>query len=217
MAAIADTVTDNGYSHYYRQPPYRAYIVTSPFSTGSTTLARPVQGHGPYAVYRERNPQTVPAPAAEPAQGWQLLEAGDYERSLSAFAQEATAAPDEGSAKVGYALAAAGAGQLERGVWAMRRAFRIDPNAAGDLHINEQLKPTLRQLARQYAYVPREFADEAGAAFMTAALYYLLHDPTEAQAALDLAEQLGDRKASTAQLQQLIAQQQQQKPAKDQN
>ena len=203
------------YHHYSPSPRSGAYIVTSPYSRSAPNHVRLVQRNHTHSVYRDSDPLTVQPQGDASKQGWQLLAAGKYDQSLSAFSEAASAAPQQGAAKVGYALASAAAGRLERGVWAMRRAFRVDPDAMGNLQIDGQLAPTLRQLAERYAYVPKDFADEAGAAFMTAALHYLLHDPAEAQAALELAEQLGDHKQSTKQLKQLIGQRQEHKPASD--
>ena len=38
---------------------------------------------------------------------------------------------------MGYALAIASNGNLERAIWAMRRAFRIDPDALHYLQLDE--------------------------------------------------------------------------------
>ncbi|MFQ5785191.1 MAG: hypothetical protein ACE5H8_10255, partial [Alphaproteobacteria bacterium] len=128
---------------------------------------------------------------------------GGYEQALSNFARQANGHPSQGLPKVGYALSAALAGDLGRGVWAMRRALRIDPHAVHYVYIGDTLRPKVEYLVGRYR--SRSDRGDEGATFMLASLHYLLRDTASARDEIDLAVANGDRNPSTVNLEQLIA------------
>lgn len=143
------------------------------------------------------------SPATEES-GWTLLADGRYPQALSTFATEASRRPKEGEQKVGYALSAAASGNLQRGVWAMRRALRIDPDSLHYLILDESLRSRIEQLVIRYKETSDRTISNADASFMLAALHYLLSDTESAQAAIDQALSDDDHRVSTRNLGELL-------------
>ncbi len=109
--------------------------------------------------------------------------------------------------KAGFALSIAMQGDLDRAVWAMRRAFRIDPNSLHHVDIEQSLRRSIDSLIEEYHL--RLFNVEGNrysdAAFMIAALYYLLHNKDNARVAIEQAVDLaGDRSQSAQNLYHLV-------------
>ncbi|MFQ5697760.1 MAG: hypothetical protein ACE5IL_05675 [Myxococcota bacterium] len=179
---------DGGYAPYsgHGHHGYRSYG----YGYGSAIYpAPPVYVAPSRPVYVE--PVTVPL---EDRSGWSYLAGGSSERALEVFAAQASAHPGAGAPKVGYALSSAFAGGHSRAIWAMRRAFRIDPYGASEVSIDSTTRDRLRQLLGHY---------ESGSgyrrgddAFMAAALHYLLGETRTARHAAERAVALGDRDAS---------------------
>jgi len=137
---------------------------------------------------------------------WQQLAAGDYDRAYSSFAAEIVSDSENGLLKVGYALSVAGRGDLRHGVWAMRRALRIDAEGLGYIHINARLKSQIGRLVLNYGGDDRvDPSAHADSAFMTASLYYLLGDMNRARRSIDRAIARGDHSPSASNLSHLIA------------
>jgi len=180
-----------GYRHRYHHRPYYRYrhhrysysrpykyrhYGSSPHHSRSRsyiryrTLDRDTRDHDsrdyPEAENTARDDVTV-------GTAWDTLASGRYEGALSQFGTAAERDPDGAIPKVGYALAAASAGNLDRGVWAMRRAFRIDPEGVEYLVLDEKSAEVARGLIPQYS--GQEGASDH--AFMLAALHYLLDAP----------------------------------------
>jgi len=131
---------------------------------------------------------------------WALLSSGQPFAALQAFATVAQADPRNGVPKVGYALAAALSGDAGRAVWAMRRAFRIDPDGLRYVEIDADLSARVQDLLAQYGE-SHATADEA---FMAGALHFLLGDGPASGAAVKAAIDRGDESESTRQLQRLV-------------
>ncbi len=127
------------------------------------------------------------------SQGWEELANGSYAAARAIFAAEVQRHPERGTPKVGYALAAAAGGDLERGSWAMRRAFRIDPSSIKYAEVDDRLRSQIGLLPDRYQARRGETRD---AAFMVAALYYLLGDADSARGAMVWAVQHGDSSLS---------------------
>ncbi|MBI2509683.1 MAG: hypothetical protein HYV99_06905, partial [Betaproteobacteria bacterium] len=125
---------------------------------------------------------------------------------LANFAVEAESNPTRGVPKVGYALAAAAGGDLGRGVWAMRRALRINPRSVEYIVIDDRLRPQVEQLASRYQQDLESAGPDPGSAFMLASLRYLLSDTEAARNSIEQALQGGDRSDSARNLKQLIDQ-----------
>ena len=134
-------------------------------------------------------------------QGWEELANGSYSAARSIFAAEVQRRPERGTPKVGYALAAAAGGDLVRSSWAMRRAFRIDPSSIKYAQVDDPLRAQIGLLLDRYLARRGETRD---AAFMVAALYYLLGDADSARGAMDWAVQHGDSSLSLQNLGNLI-------------
>ena len=138
------------------------------------------------------------------AGGWRLLASGDAEAAREQFARAAEFAPGRGEFEVGYALAAAASGDMNQGIWAMRRAFRVDPDGVSELAGDERVVTTAERLLRQYAYALENAAENPDAAFMVAALLYLLNETDQAREAIEKAIAQGDRTPSTENLRLLV-------------
>lgn len=136
---------------------------------------------------------------------WSLLAARRYTDALRAFGEEAESNPANGVPKVGYALASAATGDLERGVWAMRRACRIDPESMHNFVLTKGVQPVVRRLIDRYQD-PSFDGDvrDRDSAFMLASLHYLAGDEKSAQDKITLAFEAGDRSASAANLARIV-------------
>ncbi len=136
--------------------------------------------------------------------GWALLGKNQASAALTDFGRQAQASPAKGGPKVGYALASADLGRLDRGVWAMRRALRIDPEAlhyiAMDRHLNAKVDQIIRQYRNRRAYSSRD----ADTAFMLASLHYLKGDMHAARTNIDRAMLSHHVSTSTKNLRALI-------------
>ena len=158
----------------------------------------PVSGHHDVHTIRE--------PSME-SHGWSLLRSGRTVVALPEFANEAHRHPSHGLPKIGYVLATSASGDLARGALAMRRAMRIDPNAAHYVVLDEELRYLLDQLVKEYDARGRTAA-EPDTAFMLVSLHYLRGDIDAARPALKHLVETGDRSASTAGLRRLVDQRQ---------
>lgn len=187
-----------GYPYYGYYRPYRHYR----YGYGSYYSPRPqhydadasTNGDPDYASRDSRRHVT-----RDDATGWKLLSKGKSSQALNVFSNQAQSNPKYGVAKAGYAIAVAINGDLGRGVWAMRRAFRIDPESLHYVNIDAELESVLHDLAARYEnYGP-------DGAFMQAAFAYLRKDYATAAVQLDEAVSAGDKHKSTRRLRKLLA------------
>ena len=142
-----------------------------------------------------------------PSRGWRLLAAGQPVSALREFAVDVERDLSNGVHKVGYSLAAASAGDLSRGIWAMRRAYRIDPASARAVDVRQFDKRLVRAVQRvksDYQRYAERRSGEAGPSFMLASLHYLSGDNGQAQQEIELAQRRGDRTASANNLESAI-------------
>jgi hypothetical protein len=194
--------------HYYRRsygyyaPPYQSYD----YGYRPTFEAGPQYYNTPIIApsYSSEEARSSTDEHAINGQGWTLLVEGRPSDALRAFGRQATNNPAKGGPKVGYALAAASSGDLNRGIWAMRRALRIDPAALHYIMLDAALRPTVSELIARYASEAERSTSSREAAFMLASLYYLNGDADAARASLSTAIDGGDRSESSARLQTLI-------------
>jgi hypothetical protein len=139
--------------------------------------------------------------------GWRLLAQNSAREALDVFAAQAGQYPKDGIPKVGYALSAAMQRDLNKAAWAMRGAFRIDPDSLQYLRIDASLRTHIDALLDEYhnqlnyAQGNRHF----DVAFMIAALNYLIQEIDAARAAIVEVEKLGDSSPSAINLQRLVA------------
>ena len=101
-------------------------------------------------------------------------------------------------------IAAYFAGMIAIGVWAMRRALRIDPNSVHYVSVDGLLRPRVEHLVTQYQHNPGGTLHDAEAAFMLASLHYLMRDTAAARASFDVALASGEQSPSAINLGRLI-------------
>lgn len=225
-----------GFGRSYYSSPYRSYRSRSyyrPRYYGSYGYRSPSYGYGSSSRsygdgYSSRGygsdysgaayPQSGPSYGAARAgygSGWSLLSQGQYANALNAFAQEAETHPTDGAPKMGYALASAATGDLERGVWAMRRACRIDPESMHDFTAPEGVDRVVEGLIGTYNGPAESSTPAADSAFMLASLHYLNGDMQSAHEAITQAADLGDRSPSANNLAQVVEAHRAAEPADD--
>ena len=140
-------------------------------------------------------------------EGWRLLAQNRTREALNFFAGQAGRYQKDGVPKVGYALSTAMQGDLDRAAWAMRRAFRIDPNSLHYVNIEQPLRISIGNLIAEYN-ARLDYSDGSGnsdSAFMIAALNYLLHDKNTARKAIEEAMgKAGDNSQSALNLYNLV-------------
>ncbi len=207
------------YRHHYSYQPYRyrsSYRPSYRYGGGYSSNYRPrsyssntYSGGAAALVPNTKQPYTTRRPVdVDPnsmgSHGWTLLAGGNSGAALSAFGEQATANPNKGEPKIGYALSAAVGGDLSTAAWAMRRACRADPNAMRYVHLNEQLQSRVGQLVERYQGILDRSPNNRESAFMLASLHYLLGDTHSAHTEINLAVQYGDRDHSTTNLRRLI-------------
>jgi len=194
------------YGHYYGgySFPYDRYSYREPYTSNDDNYNGSSSSN-----YRSRGNSGNTS-----GHGWTLLGNNQASAALTDFGRQAQAAPSKGGPKVGYALASADLGRLDRGVWAMRRALRIDPEAlhyvALDRHMDAKVDQIIHQYQnRQYrngryrnkqAYSTRD----ADAAFMLASLHYLKRDIKAARTNINQAMLAHHVSTSTKNLRTLI-------------
>ncbi len=117
--------------------------------------------------------------------GWDQLAQGQPLQASQTFASTLNAG-QAGHARVGFALAAADSGDLNQGVWAMRRAFALDCDSVCKMLLDEKLRPTAERVTRAYeermSSANSNMKDDA---FMLAAMYQMQGDPEMATMAMD--------------------------------
>ena len=141
------------------------------------------------------------------SRGWMLLAEDQPSAALREFARDAQQNLSNGVHKVGYSISAAATGRLSRGVWAMRRACRIDPDSMHHLNIEQidhRIPATVERLEEAYSERIARRRNDRDSAFMVASLRYLIGKDTQAKDAIDLAVRHGDRASSTSNLQHAI-------------
>ena len=134
------------------------------------------------------------------APGWLQLANGEYLDAQNTFATQARIEPNDGTLMLGYALAAAGTGDLHKGVWAMRSALRIEPESLNNLTLDASLEGIVKDLITKYINDRQDTLAIVAREFMIASLYYLLGDNESAGKSLPVE----DTDSSTKNLSRLI-------------
>jgi len=182
-----------GYSsHYYR---HRSYYRYRPYSYN--------YGFNDYDDY-SRSSSAIRRRSLEDDKGWSLLAQGKARRAKSVFVNQASSHPEASQPKVGYALSSAMLGDLDRGVWAMRRALRTDPKSLHYLTVDEALQPYILDVVDRYEERFNGSGRNPDNAFMISALRYLLDDADAARSAITQAIDHGDNSTSAANLRGLL-------------
>lgn len=177
------------YGYFYKPYPYRWYDTIPYYYPGSYGPEFYSSGDG----YDDHD------------EGWNLLRRGKPAEAADAFGRLAQASPTEGKPKVGYALAAAELGRLDKGIWAMRRALRQDPESLQYVIIDHQLQLKVEALIKRYQQSDR-YDDSSDGAFMVAVLHYLLGDMDAAQESMARDSNSHDTHTSAENLRRLIEQ-----------
>lgn len=136
---------------------------------------------------------------------WRLLAQGKTDTAFTYFSKAAEAEPSKGNPKIGYALAAADLGQLDKGIWAMRRALNVDPDALHYVTLNDKLDSKVRRMIDDYVKQQEYSGKQASSSFMLASLHYLRRDMASARSYINQAVRAGHVSSSTKSLQKLIA------------
>ncbi len=139
--------------------------------------------------------------------GWRLLAQNKASEAFVFFASQVGRNQNDGALKVGFALSSAIQGDLDRGVWAMRQAFRIDPNTLHTINIEPSLRAGINSLIAKYNnrlnYSDGNSRPDSN--FMVAALSYLLNDKNAARMAIQQAiGKAGDNSQSAQNLYNLV-------------
>jgi len=187
---------DHDYGHHY----YGSHYYTPYYGHYSYPYS---YGYSSYSNERHTYNSQDGARISHSRDGWQLLKDNHPNDALNAFAIEAQDHPAKGMPKVGYALASAETGQLDRGVWAMRRALRFDPESLHYMTVDKSLQPRIQELIHRYDYDAAS-AKATDAAFMRASLHYLLRESADAKKAMDQVVQARDSTVSARNLKKLI-------------
>ncbi len=196
--------------HPHRYRPYRygfrRYSYWAPFGFGfgwphrHRADCRHADHHEHDEEPADREQETI----FEYGAGWRLYGEGNTYDALRAFAQAASDDPEDSVAKVGVGLAAAETGDLARGVWSMRRAFRVDPGGVRYVPVDRRIAGRIRALLSAYRKDARQPANRIDHSFMLAALHYLLDEEGAASDEVRLAREYGDRSNSANNLEKLL-------------
>jgi len=186
------------YPQYYSSPYAYSYPYSRYNSYGSNTYPRvPALEYGSgYATPKQLTVSTE--------DGWKLLREDQPRAAFQAFSEEATANPEKGAPKVGYSLASAELGDLDRGIWAMRRALRIDPYSLQYIALGDEIRSRLGDLIYEYEHAPNHSKENPDDAFMLAVLHYLSGDLKAAQLAIGRVVESGDTARSSRNLVRVI-------------
>lgn len=179
------------YNNVYR--PYRTTRFSRDYSS-SYDLKVPLTSVAAAAVQNNDN------------RGWDLLAEGRARDARYHFGDQARLFPTNALPKLGYALSVAISGDLVRAEWAMRRAFTIDPASLHYVALDESVKTEMDQLVVRYKSQMDTTGNNAGDAFMLAALNFLGHDHQPANEYIDLAIAAGDQSTSAVNLKKQLAQ-----------
>ena len=178
-----------GYYKPYRSHHYSGYYRHYPYYGSSYRRYRHNSYSEPdYTTSNSNQYSSVVASAstvnADNDHGWTLLAGGEQSSALKTFSTQAQNDPKNGTLKVGFALATAETGDLDRGVWAMRRAVRIDPDALHYLTLDKNVQGIVKKLIHRYEDDGYHTLEATDRDFMIASLYYLLHNAEAADRVL---------------------------------
>lgn len=213
--SYAPSYSYRSYSSYrprrYSPRSYSSYVPPTPYISINTNSSSYPGGYNTYNAYNNNSDIRYIEKDMESKvtnnEGWRLLAQNRATEALNFFAGQAGRYQKEGAPKVGYALSTAMQGDLNRAAWAMRRAFRIDPNSLHYINIEQPLRISMGNLIAEYN-ARLDYPDGSGNAdsvFMIAALNYLLHDEIAARKAIEEAVgKAGDNSQSALNLYNLV-------------
>jgi len=192
--------------YYYNRSPYReseSHNSPDPYDNSLNKENLDTDTKSRYNNDASSRDQQIDNGQSE-TRGWNALASGRANEALGYFGQEAQANPQQGEPKVGYALAAASAGDLDRGIWAMKRALENDADALHYLQLDSQLQQNLDRLIHQYQErLNRGLDNDNNTTVMIAALHYLRGDIASAKQML-VSTELQSNNPSLEQLNRLV-------------
>ena len=169
VAVLSQILNNDNYKyrHYrksysYHQPtykqsrPYKPSAHSGRVSTINKSRAKPV-----YA-YRDN-------------EGWDWLAKGNADYALDIFAIQSQQNLNSGVPRVGFAIAAAANGEMNRATRAMRKAIRVDADALDKINIIN-IKPTIETLTENYQSISSNNKNNTDNAFMVSVFSYLQQD-----------------------------------------
>jgi len=191
------------YKYYSYRPYSYPYIYYSPMYSYSSPGYSSSNYSPPGDSYKENKYSSSKNYGIDSA-GWTVLAHGQIQTALDIFAEDVKYFPNAGIPKVGYAIASAAAGDLTKGVMAMREAFHADPDSLHYLRFDDQVLAIINDLIEKYEDPLQENIKHPDEAFMVAALNYLKHNYGSAHEALERAIVDGDNSPSANNLHALI-------------
>lgn len=207
------------FSRFHR-PRFRSFAFshfpTQRFHSGFRSFSSPYRSSVSRIVYSPpvkigpvySSPQTLVASSkVVSGRGWNQLATTQWANAGNTFLTKIENGVDSGSSRVGYALASAGRGDLDHGVWAMKRAFEFNMPELNDMMFEQDLIPSVEAVTRMYETrmeAKAEGADTSDDAFMLAALYQMQGDPEMAAMAADYINKAKGLDASTVNLTSMI-------------
>ncbi|MCG8379039.1 MAG: hypothetical protein MI865_06150 [Proteobacteria bacterium] len=132
------------------------------------------------------------------SEGWDWLAKGNSGYAIDIFAIQSQQNLYSGVPKIGFAIAAANNGEIERSIRAMRRAIRTDPESLNKLPISHEHRFAIREFPIKDKLITNKENDDN--AFMLAVLSYLQQDYIVANSYITDA----DHSQSTTNLRRLI-------------
>jgi hypothetical protein len=132
---------------------------------------------------------SAPVYRYESHEGWEALSGGNARFALDIFAIQTQEDMGNGVPRIGFALAAAANGELDRGARAMRKALSIDPYALSDIQVTNELRLIIDLLSEEYAAAIQHNDLDFDNSFMVATLAYLKQDYSTASKLISNADQ----------------------------
>ena len=117
--------------------------------------------------------------------GWDNLVNSRFVDASSDFVSKITNGVDPGESRIGYALAMASSGDLDYGVYAMKRAFARNADEVGAMMFDDSILPMVEKVTQLYETRMDAGTHKEADAFMLAALYQMQGDPEMASMAAD--------------------------------
>jgi len=187
-------------SHYDHERDYRYQELPRRQPYGKTRYQQPGQ-----EMYLPQQREVLPR--YDEYEGWDWLERGYADKAMDIFAAQSQRNLAAGTPRIGFALAAASKGELDRGNLAMRKALRVEPDSLRYINITRELQPTLNSIFREYQSLvagQRDRHSGADDAFMFASIAYLKGEYQLADQVLSDTIANGDYSESSRNLKQLL-------------
>lgn len=108
-------------------------------------------------------------------EGWDWLAKGNTNYALDIFAIQSQQNLNSAIPKIGFAIAAATNGEMNRATRAMRKAIRVDADALDKINIIN-IKPTIETLTENYQSISSNNKNNTDNAFMVSVFSYLQQD-----------------------------------------